>query len=178
MLTFSFLTLRLGDWQSVWGNLTIKESINSTKCHKLNGCQNRLTSHLRMYPVTGNARHFSFSQIHFHTLVEMLSSWHTSGTHQDVCVGLGIRKIKSFSYKWACGEIRYHRLTVHSPPPTHGCSRHLLKDPSLSNAHWQPWAPTVQTAKVCRIDSRQKYSETYFKWACFFRCQGRWLMVA
>jgi hypothetical protein len=112
MLTFSFLTLRLGDWQSVWGNLTIKESINSTKCHKLNGCQNRLTSHLRMYPVTGNARHFSFSQIHFHTLVEMLSSWHTSGTHQDVCVGLGIRKIKSFSYKWACGEIRCHSLFI------------------------------------------------------------------
>lgn len=57
----SSLILRLSDWQSVWGNLAIKESINATKRHKQNGCRNRLTSHLRMYPVTGNARHTSVS---------------------------------------------------------------------------------------------------------------------
>lgn len=40
-----------------------------------------------------------------------------------MCVGLCIRKIKSFSYKWTCGEIRCHCLTVPSPPPTHEHSK-------------------------------------------------------
>lgn len=47
--------------------------------------------------------------------------------------------------------------------------RHLLKDPSLTSTQWQPWAPTVQTAEVCRSYFRQKYSETYFKWALFLQ---------